>query len=311
LTSNTIEDNASFIFSEFSGNKIFNFIGSNSQNQIPNSILPYSIEKEPYITKKADFIEFVNKAVTEIRKGKFDKVVVSRIIKISFNTQPNLSLIFNTLCNDYPNAYVNFVHSNETGTWMGASPELLLKIENRKLETVSLAGTHTSDNVNAFGNKELDEQALVSHHILEILKQNEIKNVQAEGPEKVKAGNLIHLKTKFEAQIEKFSHSLLLDLVKKLHPTPAVGSLPVQMVNVLIPQFEKHSREMYAGYLGELSQNFCELYVNLRTMKITPNAAFLFVGSGITAQSIANNEWQETENKASTLLNVLKKLKYV
>ena len=102
------------------------------------------------------------------------------------------------------------------------------------------------------------------------------------------------------------------DLVLLLHPTPAVGGLPkIKAIN-FINFIEGYNREFYAGYLGEIGYNDnskTDLYVNLRCMKIQKNKdnfeANLYIGCGITKDSIPENEWFETVNKAMTLKNVI------
>ena len=93
--------------------------------------------------------------------------------------------------------------------------------------------------------------------------------------------------------------------IRDLHPTPAVCGLPKEKSLDIIYKTEPYDREYYAGYLGMVENDSVDFYVNLRCMKIYENAAALFVGGGITANSDAKKEWQETELKAKTLLNIL------
>ena len=86
-----------------------------------------------------------------------------------------------------------------------------------------------------------------------------------------------------------------------MHPTPAVCGLPKEKALDLIYKTEPYDREYYAGYLGMVEKDTVDFYVNLRCMKIYENTAALFVGGGITANSVAKKEWEETELKAETL----------
>ena len=102
------------------------------------------------------------------------------------------------------------------------------------------------------------------------------------------------------------------NLVLLLHPTPAVGGLPKTNAISFINENENYNREFYAGYLGEMNyynNSESDLYVNLRCMKIQKNKdnfeANLYIGCGITKDSIPENEWFETVNKAMTLKNVI------
>jgi isochorismate synthase len=95
------------------------------------------------------------------------------------------------------------------------------------------------------------------------------------------------------------------DLIRSLHPTPAVCGLPREKALQLIEKHETHNRNLYAGLIGYKSKEELNVFVNLRCMQVTENDFLLYVGGGITDQSIPENEWNETENKAKTLMRVL------
>ena len=158
-------------------------------------------------------------------------------------------------------------------------------------------------------NKEKVEQQLVTDYIVDII-SNSVSKVQTSIPETIKAGNLLHLKTVIQGTFDKNTN--LNDLVVLLHPTPAVGGFPKLNAINFINENEGYNREYYSGYLGEINYNdnsVTDLYVNLRCMQIQKNndnfQAHLFVGCGITKDSIPEKEWFETVNKAMTLKNVL------
>jgi len=96
-----------------------------------------------------------------------------------------------------------------------------------------------------------------------------------------------------------------------LHPTPAVCGLPKKITKDFILNNEGYNREYYSGFLGEINKDFVskenntDLFVNLRCMQITDNKAFIYVGGGITKDSIPENEWKETVNKSMTIKKVL------
>jgi len=96
------------------------------------------------------------------------------------------------------------------------------------------------------------------------------------------------------------------EFITNLHPTPAVCGLPKDKSLELILQTEKHNREYYAGYCGPINyQNKTDLFVNLRCMKILEDQLALFVGGGLTKDSVPTKEWDETVLKAKTLLSRL------
>ena len=149
---------------------------------------------------------------------------------------------------------------------------------------------------------------MVTDFIEEALIEEEIKDFQQFGPFTLKVGKLAHLKTTFQIPVEQLKGKTG-NLIARLHPTPAVCGLPKEEAFEMILEIEKHNRELYTGFLGPWNLNGeSQLYVNLRCARLEEKSALLFVGGGITAASNAEDEWQETENKAETLLSVLKNL---
>ncbi len=101
-------------------------------------------------------------------------------------------------------------------------------------------------------------------------------------------------------------------MIKKLHPTPAVCGLPKEAAKQFILENESYHRKFYTGFLGELNIDFktfkkeySDLFVNLRCMDIENNAATLYVGCGITKDSIPEMEFMETVNKSMTIRKVV------
>jgi len=95
--------------------------------------------------------------------------------------------------------------------------------------------------------------------------------------------------------------------LQALHPTPSVGGLPKEAARQFILTKEKHDRAYYTGFLGPLNiQNKSHLFVNLRCLQLFNKQFVLYSGAGITAASIAENEWEETENKMMTMMNAMK-----
>ena len=101
-------------------------------------------------------------------------------------------------------------------------------------------------------------------------------------------------------------------LIRALHPTPAVCGLPRVKANNFILKNENYKRTFYTGFLGELNLKdsesnvqYSQLYVNLRCMEVDENKASIFVGGGITKDSNAEKEWEETVFKTKTMKRVL------
>ena len=97
-----------------------------------------------------------------------------------------------------------------------------------------------------------------------------------------------------------------MDLIEKLHPTPAVCGVPITKAQTFIHEHEGYERKYYTGFLGEYGINdTTDLFVNLRCMEINEKAINIYVGCGITAESNPTNEYIETENKSLTMRNIL------
>ena len=184
---------------------------------------------------------------------------------------------------------------------MGASPELLIKKESAEYKTVSLAGTRTENT--PWTNKEIQEQQVVTDYITEIIRP--FSNFyEISKPYDLQAGKVIHLKSDITFSLkQKFD---LWSLLKQLNPTPAVCGIPMLKAKQLIAKLENHDRELYTGFIGPMGiNNHNSIFVNLRNMKICRNYLALFLGGGIMGDSNPIDEWEETENKSTTLLSNL------
>ncbi len=265
-------------------------------------------------TVNDNFKDLVRRSIIQIKENKFQKVVPSKVKIIELPVDFDVVENFNILSTAYPRAFVFFVSIPSIGTWMGATPETFIEIENRKLfRTVSLAGTlkynpEISTSQIAWTQKDIEEQALVSRYIINCFKKIRLREFTEYGPKTVIAGNVIHLKTVFEVDIEETGFynlgTVMLDL---LHPTSAVCGMPKEDASEFLKLNEQHKRKYYSGFLGPVNNNKdTHLFVNLRCMELYENQAVLYAGAGITEDSDPEKEWMETELKCNTLLNVIK-----
>ena len=265
-------------------------------------------EVETHHATKPQFLAMVENVLKKLKELGLKKVVLSRTLAHQIPTAYSPTAFFELLCQSYPNAFVSLVSLPHVGTWIGASPELLLEINNDKtLKTVALAGTrHKLNPESTWGSKEIEEQALVSEYLLRFFEKLALKNSPKNHTETTEAGDLLHLKTSFEVALNQDLD--VNQVLQMLHPTPAVGGLPKLEAQKIIAETEPHSRNFYAGFWGILNKpalGGTRLFVNLRTMQLLKNQFVLYVGAGITHQSDPEAEWKETELKAQTLLKYL------
>lgn len=262
---------------------------------------------------KKNHIKIVEKAIDEIDKNDLQKVVISRKEEVQLSSF-ELLLVYQKLLKKYENAFVYVWFHPKVGLWLGATPETLLQISDANFKTMSLAGTQVATNDSDENNvvwksKELEEQQLVTDFIESQLATIS-SNLKIDKTETIRAGNLLHLRTKVDGELNK--KSTLKSLIRALHPTPAVCGLPRNMARDFIINNENYNRNFYTGFLGELNVQgskfnvqSSQLYVNLRCMEISNNKASIYVGGGITKDSIPKNEWEETVSKSETMKMVL------
>lgn len=253
----------------------------------------------PEEIKKNDYLDICSSLINKIKEGDFEKVILSRIKKTVIELNP--LEIFEKLNRNYSNTFNYIISIENVGCWLGATPEVLLNIEDEICKSVSIAGTKSKNETN-WGDKEIEEQQLVTDYIHNILKE-QLGNLVTNGPFTITAGEVAHLKTEFTGNL--FKKKNWTQLINSLHPTPATCGIPKTKAQRHIESIELHQRKYYTGFLGPISNLKKQLFVNLRCMEVQGNTAFLYLGGGITSKSIAEDEWNETENKAKTLLNAI------
>ena len=267
----------------------------------------------PGDTTRESFLKIVEAGVKEIEKGRMEKIVPARTRTVDLPESFDIVESFQKLCINYPQALISFVSIPGVGSWLGASPEALVCVQNKSIfRTVALAGTLPfQPGVDlrsvAWTQKEIEEQALVERYVISCFKKVRLREYEEHGPRTVVAGNLMHLKSEFTVDMKATNFpqigSVMLDL---LHPTSAVCGMPLEPAREFLKHHESYDRGFYAGYLGPVNiYNNIELFVNLRCMQISGSRGILYAGAGVTVDSVPEKEWSETEMKFNTLLNVI------
>jgi len=262
----------------------------------------------PYVVSKEEYLQQIDCITDSIKKNKVQKVVLSRVKVVSHESCCQMQEIFLKLCDTFPNAFV-YIFKIKGHFWVGATPEPFAFLKDNIFQTSSVAGT--KENKEQFelfenwGNKEKQEQQYVSDYIDNVLQNNHWENIQHHGPYVKKAGNVLHLRTDFTSKTGTMNGNIG-NLLKNLHPTPAVCGFPKTKALEIIRLVEKHDREYYSGFLGPVGiQNPITLFVNLRCMQIVNSSMILYAGGGLTIDSHPEDEWYETEIKTGTLLSVI------
>lgn len=250
-----------------------------------------------YSVSGSVYTDSVRKAISEIERGKFSKVVLSacRYQEADYTVQD----LFVSLCQYNPDAFV-YAFNAGGKIMIGATPERLLLRKGSELFTEALGGTRTHG---VFSEKELIEHDHICTYIEEILKESQYVYKRKTAFVK-KAGDLEHLSTGFEieSQLQKDS-----ELCSKLHPTPAVCGLPYKSALEFILQNESYDRSFYCGFLGPVrSDGDFSFFVNLRCAECYDDGLLLFAGAGINSLSVPQDEWEEVINKMETVARWLK-----
>lgn len=275
---------------------------------LPANTPPAWKNEKPVVTDRKTYIEQVKNIKESIANGAFQKTVLSRIKTIEGDYLQGITYIFDEVCKKHPNAFVS-VFKSDDHFWLGASPEPLLRLSEGNLSTVSLAGTRTAKKQNMdicnWSMKEVLEQEYVTRYIHDILREFKIRDYRVTSPYVKQAGDLVHLRTDFSLSYKHVAGQIW-ELLDALHPTPAVAGQPKEDAIAFIKHLEPHDREYYAGFLGPVqSDEKLDLFVNLRCMKITPEYLSLYIGGGITLESDPEDEWEETQLKAKSLLAII------
>ncbi|GGB99117.1 chorismate-binding protein [Dyadobacter sediminis] len=272
----------------------------------------------PNTDAKRRFERTVELAIAAIRQNQFKKVVLSRTKELAYSGNFQPAKAFCKLSKVYPHAFVSLVNLPEQNElWLGATPEVLVQqTADGIFRTMSLAGTQHARNKSGeliprydirWGEKEIEEQALVSRYIVECFKKIRLREYAETGPKTLLAGNLYHLKTDFEVDtVQLHFPELASVMVRLLHPTSAVCGVPKVPSLEFLTNIEGYDRSFYSGFLGPTQVDAeTSLFVNLRTVRFKDGKATFYAGAGITEDSVPEREWDETEMKCDTLLKVI------
>lgn len=234
------------------------------------------------------------------RSGGLQKVVLARTQDEPIH-QFSPTQAFLQACRNAPKAFNALFHTEEYGTWLCSTPELLLRREGDTWHTMALAGSRTNGN-QPWDAKNLKEHALVAEHILRCLTPT-ATDIVTNGPHTLAAGNsLEHLCT-------RISFNMLADalpsLLNTLPPTPAVSGYPTPEARAFIQANPDIERSCYAGYLGPVSAASTQLFVTLRCMQIFSYTCRLYAGGGLMPDSDELSEWAETAAKMQAMKKLL------
>ena len=257
---------------------------------------------------KGDWDRLMNAISDGIGRGEMTKVVASREVQFTSDTPFNVASILANLVENNPNCFI-FGYEKDGRTFVGASPEILVRHRGSEILSYALAGTAPKDGPDAWTKEQLlsDKKNLFEHNIVRDRIVNTMKQITPDvtvGETGImELAHLYHLRTIITA---KDSTKSLVEWAKLLHPTPALGGEPREKAMALLETYEAHERGMYSapfGFMKDMGDGI--VVVAIRSALIMDNILYAYAGCGVVTDSDADEEYIETNNKMRTILDAL------
>ncbi len=291
----------------------FQAIRSVKYNVIDLAIDPPNLLRKQDFSHINHFKKSVLSALKLIQNNHFHKIVLAHALDVSSPIPLNLVLSLNRLRNLYSNCYIFSTNNCQGQTFIGASPERLVKIHHQQLETDALAGSaprgKTAIDDAQFADRLLSNQKEIHEHqvVIDFITRHLAElglETQRSAARLLQLPNIQHLHTPICATVPLHIH--LLDVVAKLHPTPAVAGAPRELACNQIRHYEQFERSLYAAPIGWVDyQGNGEFAVGIRSAVLDGCHARLFAGAGIVAGSNPDKELAEVQLKLQALLAAL------
>ncbi|MDP3980221.1 MAG: isochorismate synthase, partial [Chlamydiota bacterium] len=242
----------------------------------------------------------------------YEKIVLARKTLLSCDEVINPVIILRKLKEKTPGSFHFLFQTAFHTAFLGASPEQLYKRNGKTIGCEAIAGTRTRGNNPEEDQKhaselrssvkDLLEHQFVVDDIKQTLESLCLSYKQEMSPSVVNAADVHHLATRFEGTLKNSVTDA--DILKALHPTPAVAGLPKDIICKIIRELEPFDRGWYTGPMGVIGRDSCDFAVAIRCALIQENTIALFAGAGIVQGSTEESEWNEIENKMKTFLEL-------
>jgi len=271
---------------------------------------PYHRTDQPEF---AGWKKSVDAALKMFHRGEAQKIVLARETRLDFEQEASPWPILNNLRKTAASCYLFGFQPVEGTAFIGASPERLYRRVNREIKTEAVAGTRPRGGDDErdlelqqdllYAAKDRHEHNLVTdslHHSLEDLCERITGETR---PSILKLSRVQHLSKTITGRLKRDATDG--DILTRLHPTPAVGGFPRQAALEAIRELEGFDRGWYAGPIGWLSNDEAEFAVAIRSGLVQGRTLTLYSGAGIVPGSVAEDEWQEIEQKMSGFLEAV------
>jgi anthranilate synthase component 1 len=256
------------------------------------------------------FKKAVEKAKSYIFEGDIMQVVLSQRMSQKFEASP--LALYESLRTLNPSPYMFYYHMDDHHV-VGASPEILVRLEDETVTVRPIAGTRPRGKTEE-EDKKLEKELLADpkecaeHVQLMDLGRNDIGRVSQSGSVKVtdnmtieRYSHVMHIVSNVEGTLKPNMHAM--DVLKATFPAGTVSGAPKVRAMEIIHELEPSKRGIYAGAVGYLGfDGDMDVAIAIRTGVIKNKMLYVQAGAGIVADSIPHNEWVETQNKAKALL---------
>ncbi|MBN1869267.1 MAG: isochorismate synthase [Candidatus Omnitrophica bacterium] len=279
-----------------------------------------SYRKPPKVLKRLDVptkeqwnIQFPD-ILHGIHGKRYDKVVLARESVFGFDVDIRTCALMKHLKDKTPNCF-HFCFQPERDTaFLGASPERLYKRSQNQLLSEAIAGTRPRGE-DSYHDKQLESQLSHSskdayeHKLVVDMVQEQMRrfcrHVETDETALKKLNGSQHLQTSLEGELKSGIRDQ--EILKALHPTPAVAGTPTETAMDVIRKNESFARGWYAGPIGYVGYDTSEFAVAIRSGLVHSNQLSLYAGAGIVAGSTSDAEWDEIENKIGNFIGVFDK----
>jgi anthranilate synthase component 1 len=256
------------------------------------------------------FKKAVEKAKSYIFEGDIMQVVLSQRMSQKFEAPP--LALYESLRTLNPSPYMFYYHMDDHHV-VGASPEILVRLEDETVTVRPIAGTRPRGKTEE-EDKKLEKELLADpkecaeHVQLMDLGRNDIGRVSQSGSVKVtdnmtieRYSHVMHIVSNVEGTLKPNMHAM--DVLKATFPAGTVSGAPKVRAMEIIHELEPSKRGIYAGAVGYLGfDGDMDVAIAIRTGVIKNKMLYVQAGAGIVADSIPHNEWVETQNKAKAVL---------
>ncbi len=263
--------------------------------------------------KKEEFERMVEKAKQYIYDGDIFQVVLSRRYEAEINCTP--LEIYKALRRINPSPYMYLLKFKELAI-IGASPETLLSIYNRRVVNNPIAGTcargRTPEEDEKLARQMLNDKKEIAEHVMLVdLGRNDVRMVSKPGSVKVinfmsvlKYSHVQHIESTITGELRDECDAF--DATRAIVPMGTVSGAPKIRAMEIIHELERDARGIYAGGVGYYAwDGSADFAITIRTIVVNNGIASVQAGAGIVADSIPEKEFYETERKMQAMLKAM------